>query len=54
MIAAGHLMLFIAAILLVLVAVLAITRLRLPFTADADLGWMSDQWLAEQRASHFH
>jgi hypothetical protein len=40
--------------LLVLIAVVAIPKLRLPFTADGSLGWMSDRWLAEQRASEFH
>ena len=47
-------MLLVASLLVVLVAVVAIPRLRLPLTADANLGWMSDQWLAEQRASTFH
>ena len=46
-------MLFIASLIVVLIAVVAIPRLRLPFTADANLGWMSDRWLAEQRASRF-
>lgn len=47
-------MLFILGLLVVLVAAVIIPRLRLPLTADADLGWMSDQWLAEQRAAAFH
>ena len=50
----GPLMLFAAGLLVVLIAVVAISRLRLPFTADANLGWMSDRWLAEQRATEFH
>ena len=50
----GPLMLFAAGLLVVLIAVVAIPRLRLPFTADANLGWMSDRWLAEQRATEFH
>jgi hypothetical protein len=47
-------MLFSAGLVVLLTAVIVIARLRLPFSADADLGWMSDQWLAEHRASHFH
>jgi hypothetical protein len=37
--------------LIVLVAVAIVPRLRVAGRADADLGWMSDQWLTEQRAS---
>ena len=44
-------MLFIGGVFIVLIAVAAIPRLRLPWTGETDLGWMSDQWLAEQRAS---
>ncbi len=47
-------MLFIGGVFIVLIAVAAIPRLRLPWTAEADLGWMSDQWLREQRASRRH
>lgn len=50
----GFMMLFIAGLFIVLIAVVTIPRLRLPFTADADLGWLSNQWLAEQRASEYH
>ena len=44
-------MLFIAGMLSVLVAIVTIPRLHLAFTAEDNLGWMSEQWLAEQRAS---
>ena len=47
-------MLFIALLVIVLLTVVSIPKLSLPFTDDANLGWMSDQWLAEQRASHRH
>jgi hypothetical protein len=47
-------MLFIAGMLSVLVAIVTIPRLHLAFTAEDNLGWMSEQWLAEQRASRFH
>jgi hypothetical protein len=50
----GLLMLVITGLLVVLIAVVAIPRLRLPFTTDANLGWMSDRWLAEQRATKLH
>ena len=48
----GLLMLFIAGLLVVLIAAVIVPRLR-PFIGDTDLGWMSDRWLAEQRASRF-
>jgi len=38
---------------IVLIAVGIIPRMRVPGGVNsADLGWMSEQWLAEHRASH--
>ena len=47
-------MLFILGVVIVLIAVVVIIpRLRVPGGTDsANLGWMSEQWLAEHRASH--
>jgi hypothetical protein len=46
-------MLFIVGIIIVLTAVVIIPRMRVPGgVKSADLGWMSEQWLAEHRASH--
>ncbi len=46
-------MLFIAGLVIVLVLVVIIPRMRAPASVNAaPLGWMSDQWLAEHRASH--
>jgi hypothetical protein len=46
-------MLFIVGILVVLIAVVIIPRMRMPGGVNsANLGWMSEQWLAEHRASH--
>ena len=46
-------MLFIVGLIIALVAVAAIPRMRVPGGVNAaDLGWMSEQWLAEHRASH--
>ena len=46
-------MLLIIGVVVVLVAVLLIPRMRVPGGVKADhLGWMSEQWLAEHRASH--
>ncbi|HEY0874894.1 MAG TPA: hypothetical protein VGD94_15585 [Vicinamibacterales bacterium] len=46
-------MLFIVAIIVVLIAVVIIPRMRVPSGVNsANLGWMSEQWLAEHRASH--
>jgi hypothetical protein len=46
-------MLFIAGGVIVLTAVALIVRLRVPGGVDdGQLGWMSEQWLAEHRASH--
>ena len=40
-------------VLLSLAACAVIARMRIPGRLDAaDLGWMSQQWLAEYRASH--
>jgi hypothetical protein len=46
-------MLLIAGAVIVLIAVVIITRMRVPGGVNAStLGWMSEQWLAEHRASH--
>ena len=46
-------MLFILAVAIVLIAVGIIPRMRVPSGVNsANLGWMSEQWLAEHRASH--
>jgi hypothetical protein len=46
-------MLFIVGVVIVLIAVLIIQRMRVPGGENsAGLGWMSEQWLAEHRASH--
>jgi hypothetical protein len=46
-------MLFTLGVVVVLVAVVAIPRMRVPAGMNAaPLGWMSEQWLAEHRASH--
>jgi len=46
-------MLFTIGVVVVLVAVVAIPKLRVPGGMHtAPLGWMSEQWLAEHRASH--
>lgn len=45
-------MLFIVGIVIALIAVV-IPRMRVPGGVNsANLGWMSEQWLAEHRASH--
>lgn len=45
-------MLFIGAVI-VLVAAVIIPRMRVPGgVSPAHLGWMSERWLAEHRASH--
>ena len=50
--AANH-MLFIVGIVIALIAVVIIPRMRVPDGVNsANLGWMSEQWLAEHRASH--
>jgi hypothetical protein len=46
-------MLFIVGVAIVLIAVGIIPRMRVPGGVNsANLGWMSEQWLAEHRASH--
>jgi hypothetical protein len=49
----GDQMLFIVGLVMVLIAVVVIPRMRVPGGVNsANLGWMSEQWLAEHRASH--
>jgi hypothetical protein len=46
-------MLLIVGFVMVLIAVVIIPRMRVPGGVNsANLGWMSEQWLAEHRASH--
>ena len=46
-------MLFIFGIVVVLIAVVIIPRMHVPGGVNAGhLGWMSERWLAEHRASH--
>jgi hypothetical protein len=46
-------MLFIVGVVVTLIAVVIIPRMRVPGGVDSsDLGWMSERWLAEHRASH--
>jgi hypothetical protein len=46
-------MLFIVGVVMVLIAVVIIPRMRVPGGVNsANLGWMSERWLAEHRASH--
>jgi len=46
-------MLFIAGVVIALIAVVIIPRMRVPGGVNAaNLGWMSEQWLAEHRGSH--
>jgi len=46
-------MLFIVGAVIVLIAVVIILRMRVPSgVTSANLGWMSEQWLGERRASH--
>jgi len=46
-------MLLIVGLVVVLIAVVIIPRMRVPGGVNsANLGWMSEQWLAEHRASH--
>jgi hypothetical protein len=46
-------MLLIAGVVAVLIAVVLIPRVRSPGGLNSTaIGWMSDQWLAEQRMSH--
>ena len=49
----AHHMLSIVGIVIGLIAVVIILRMRVPGGVNSDsLGWMSEQWLAEHRASH--
>jgi hypothetical protein len=46
-------MLFIVGLVMVLIAVVIVPRMRVPGGVNsANLGWMSEHWLAEHRASH--
>jgi len=46
-------MLLIVGLVVVLIAVVIIPRMRVPGGVNsANLGWMSEQWLAQHRASH--
>lgn len=46
-------MLILSLVLIVLTAVALGSRLRVPGgVSPANLGWMSERWLAEYRASH--
>ena len=46
-------MLFIVGVVIVSIAVYMIPRMWVPGGVNsASLGWMSEQWLAEHRASH--
>ena len=46
-------MLFIVGVIVLLIAVVIVLRMRVPGGVNsATLGWMSEQWLAEHRASH--
>ena len=46
-------MLFIVGVVIALVAIVSVPRMRAAGGVNAaPLGWMSDQWLAEHRASH--
>jgi hypothetical protein len=46
-------MLFTLTIVILSIAGLIISRMRLPRSGNsANLGWMSERWLAEHRASH--
>jgi hypothetical protein len=46
-------MLFIVGVVIVSIAVVIIPKMRVPGGVNsANLGWMSEQWLAEHRASH--
>jgi hypothetical protein len=45
-------MLFIVSVVAVMIALVVIRNIRVPRAKAAPLGWMSEQWLAEHRASH--
>jgi hypothetical protein len=42
---------FIAALIVIVAILVAVSRFRVSGSAT-DLGWMSQQWLAEYRAAH--
>jgi hypothetical protein len=51
--ASARTMLFIVGVIIVLTTAVIIPKMRLPHGLNsANLGWMSQQWLAEHRASH--
>ena len=46
-------MLLIVGLVMALIAVVIIPRMRVPGGVNSvNLGWMSERWLAEHRASH--
>jgi hypothetical protein len=46
-------MLFIVGAVMLIAVVIIIPRMRVPGGVNSgNLGWMSEQWLAEHRASH--
>jgi hypothetical protein len=48
----AHMLLIVGAVIM-LIAIVIIARRRVPGGVNAStLGWMSEQWLAEHRASH--
>jgi hypothetical protein len=48
----NHMLLIVGAVS-VLIAIVIIPRMRVPVGVNASaLGWMSERWLAEYRASH--
>ena len=50
---AAHHMLVLVGIAVALISITMIPRMRVPGGVNsASLGWMSEQWLAEHRASH--
>ena len=50
---AARTMLFIVGVVIVLIAIYMIPRMCVPGGVNsANFGWMSEQWLAEHRASH--
>ena len=51
--AASTIMLFIVGVVIASIAFVIIPRIRVPGGVNSTgLGWMSEQWLAEHRASH--
>jgi hypothetical protein len=46
-------MLFVAGAIIVLIALVVVPRMQMGYGTEAhSLGWMSQQWLNEYRASH--